>query len=341
MKRARFVLLWCLAVGLGAVGPHPADAAEPGLLYPGVSEVAVRRGSALIYNLVASSAADPAAEDTRLTFTNGSTTSAAFLRLFFVDGDSGNATSSFVCLTAGQTSSVPASVLRPGVTGFAVAIAVNGVNGCPAVFNEVSGQAQVRLASGFQGTLPALGVAALGAAPCAANATVAFDGVVYNRLPRVLHLTSVASPAEERTLLVVNRIGGDLSASSLVVGGITGTLYDDAQNAAGYSADTGSSRQFRSELTDSFPATAPPFGSLVPVGRTGWMRIMGAADVGLTGAALVLRPDGQVAPLAARSAGSDKAPAAVGAFTGALNLRVSTLSGAAHSYTFAVAPPTC
>lgn len=361
MTGARAALVWILAACLlGLVGSRPAETAELGLLYddppppmtaPTPSEPAVRHGSVLIYNLVTSSAADPTAENTRLTLTNRNETQTAAVRLFFVEGASGSATSSVACLHPGQTASVLASSLRAGVTGFVVAIAVHPTTGCPIVFNDLAGQGQVWLASQFRGILPALGVAAVSAPSCdsAPQVTVFFDGVAYSRLPRVLHLTNLASRADERTLLVVNRIGGTGTTFNSPIGTLTGTLYDDAQHAFGYSASTGTRRQFLSELSDAFPSTAPPLGTVIPAGRTGWLRIFSQSDIGLTGAAFFLKFQPQAAPSAARSAtaqkpkgvaGTRQPPAAIADFTGALDLRISTLSSA-NSYTFTPQPPGC
>jgi hypothetical protein len=335
-RRLRVLLL-----GLALLAARAAEAVDPGLTYPSSAEVTTKHGSVLIYSLVSSSATDPAAEDTRLAVTNRSTSTSAAVRLFFVEGATGSVTSSVACLTPAQTASVRASTLRAGVTGFVVAVAVNSATGCPVQFNQLAGQAQVQLASGFRGTLPALGVAAQAAPSCGPPASLVFDGVTYNQLSRELHVPGVASRADEKALLVVNRIGGDLGGATTAIGGLQGTLYDDVETPFSFASDTGSRRQLSSELDDAFPPTTPPFGSAIAAGRSGWLRLNGTADVGLTGAVFFFEPPPAAVPSGARTVGPKQTPPLPGGpFTGAHPLGTSALS-LTNTLTFTAEAPGC
>jgi hypothetical protein len=53
-----------------------------------------------------------------------------------------------ICLTANQTTTFLASEQDPGTTGYHLAIAVDGVNGCPINFNFLIGDEYIKLESG-------------------------------------------------------------------------------------------------------------------------------------------------------------------------------------------------
>src|SRR5215468_8953213 len=64
-----------------------AFAADPGQTYPPTSEVSDQKaGSFLFYNFYTSGATSGATANTRVNITNTSSTSSAFVHLFFVDG---------------------------------------------------------------------------------------------------------------------------------------------------------------------------------------------------------------------------------------------------------------
>src|SRR5262245_50342703 len=102
-----------VAVSVEAVEPfYPAD---PGLTPDAASEVSDQKmGSVLFFNFVTSNASEPWLEDTRLTLTNNSEVSSAFVRMYFVNGTTGAVSSRFQCLTPTQTSSIQASDVAPG-----------------------------------------------------------------------------------------------------------------------------------------------------------------------------------------------------------------------------------
>ena len=349
MTVARGLVLAGLAV-LALLGVGTAEAADPGLFYPFVSEVSDQRtGSVLFFNYYASSTDSPASDDTHVSLTNTSTSSAAFIRLLFVNGDSGGVAASTICLTATQTARFALSELRPGESGFLIAVSIDGVNGCPFSFNHLVGRADVRLASGFRGSLEAVTIPALsngvlfGCNGSSAGVDLAFSGLPaeYARLPRTLELSSVAARADARALLVVNRIGGN--ATSLAgAGTVSGVLYDDAQNPFPFSFTHGSP-QFRSELSDVFPATSTPFETVVPAGRTGWLTLFNAgSDFAYLGAALTLAQTSGSKPVAALWTGRDQAAPPSPTVTGAVNLRAPTITnGVVTLPGLPVFPPSC
>ena len=305
-------------------------AAEPGLVYPIDSEVSDQKaGSLLFYNFYTSGAASGNAQNTQFSITNTSTSSAAFVHLFFV-ADSCSVADQFVCLTARQTTSFLASDIDPGVSGYMVAIANDGVNGCPFSFNFLIGSAYVKLASGHHGRLNAEAFTALynGVLPgCDANSTTAtinFDGVAYNLAPAVLALDNIQSRADGNdTLLIINRVGGNLAIGASTLGSLFGQLADDAENVFSFSVS--GSCQLRSSLSNNFPRTVPRFEEVIPAGRSGWLLIYNqTAAIGILGAAINFNPN---------------AGAAANAFSGGDNLHKLRFTTA--TYTVPVFPASC
>ena len=311
----------CRTVTCPAVGP--------GGIFPAGSEMSDQKaGSVLIYNVYTSST-DPTRQNTRINITNVHSVLPAFVHLFFV-AEGCAVADSYICLTPNQTASFLASDLDPGVTGYMVAVAVDGVIGCPVNFNYLIGDEYVKFASGHAANLGAEAFAAIpgGRPVCDQNsvtATIAFDGVSYNRTPAVLALDNVGSRADGNdTLLIVNRIGGNLGIGAASLGSLFGILYDDAENALSFSVTGGC--QLRSSITNNFPRTTPRFETFIPAGRTGWLRIYNQTGaIGMTGAAINFNPN---------SASS------AGAFNQGHNLHALTLN-AGMSYVIPVFPPSC
>jgi len=312
-----------------------AFAADPGLVYPPESEVSDQKaGSVLFYNFYTSGATSGNAQNTSINITNTSSTSAAFVHLFFVDGTSCSIADSFICLTANQTSNFLASDVDPGVSGYIVAVASSGVNGCPVSFNFLIGDEYVKLSTGHAANLGAEAFSALyaGVLPgCDANsvtATLNFNGVLggYNRAPRVLALDNFASRADGNdTLLIINRVGGNLATGAATVGSLFGLVYDDAENVGSFTITSGAC-QLRGSLSNAFPRSTPRIETHVPAGRSGWLKIYNiGADVAYLGAAINFNPN---------HASSDSS------FNGGHNLHKLTLSAAA-SLTIPIFPPSC
>ena len=320
-----------------------ALAADPGLVYPPQSEVSDQKaGSVLIYNYYTSGATSGNAQNTRINITNTSTSSAAFVHLYFV-GETCLIADSYICLTATQTASFLASDVDPGVSGYLVAMAVDGVNGCPVSFNWLIGDEYVKLTTGHAANLGAEAFSALwsgngtgpgGTGPatlpgCDANSTTAvlnFDGTAggYNRVPAVLAGSNVPSRADGNdTIVILNRIGGNLGIGAATLGSLFGIFYDDAETSVSFSFS--GSCQFRSVLSNAFPRVTPRLETFIPAGRSGWFKIFNqSAAIGILGAMINFNAN---------------STAAANAFNGGHNLHTLTLTTA--SYTVPVFPPSC
>jgi len=339
-----------------------AFAADPGVLYPATSEASDQKaGSLLFYNIYTSSASGTT-ENTRINITNTSTTQAAFVHLFFVARECGVA-DSFICLTATQTASFLTSDVDPVTSGYIVAVADDGVTGCPVAFNHLIGDLYVKFSTGHAANLGAVAFAALYPggkdsdgnvikAPGCTDASITAElrlngrvsagppavappggvsdpasGATYNQLPRVLALSNIPSAADGNdTLLIVNRVGGNLATGTNTTVGLFGLLYDDAENVFSFTLGT-SNCQLRGTLgSANFPRTTPRFGTIIPAGRSGWMKLYNVnADVGYLGAMINF------------NAG---ATTAAGAFSGGHNLHHLTLSSA-NTLIVPIFPPSC
>ncbi len=306
-------------------------AADPGLLYPAASATSDQKaGSVLFYNIYSSSAPNPSAQNTRLNITNTSSTSAAFVHLFFVDGSNCSVADRYICLTALQTMTFLASEQDPGTTGYLVAIAVDGVYGCPTSFNFLIGDEFIKFESGHFASLGAEALSALyhGSLPgCDGNsvtATISFDGVSYNRVPRVLAISSIGSPADGNVVRGwINRVGGDLRTTAGSIGTIFGILYDDAETPQSYTfPSSGCQRGFT--LSDTFPRTTPRFSRVIPAGQTGWTKFWSVSDVGIFGAVISFNAS---------------AAAGAGAFNGGRNMHKLRLTS--DAYVMPIFNPSC
>ena len=294
--RMLFCLVFC--------GIH-AFAADPGASYPAQSMVSDQKaGSVLVYNIYTSSASEAWDVNSRINLTNTNATSSVAVHLFFIDGESCSVADSFLCLTPSQTITYLASDIDPGVTGYLIAVAVDRT-GWPTNFNYLIGDAFVKLPSGHLGNLLAEAFAATfvadGAHDSSADtATLWFDGSgrphSYNPLPRVLAADNLSSRASESTqYLVVNRIGGNLTASAAPVGSLFGLLYDDAERAFSFNLTT-QYCQLAGVLSNSFPRTVPRLESIIPAGRSGWMRLTdNLSGSGILGSIFECNPAGNKA----------------------------------------------
>src|SRR5581483_6191786 len=232
-------------------------------------------GSVLFYAVYSSSAVEGGLneENTRISITNIHPTMGVVVHLFVIDGNTCSAADTFVCLTANQTVALLASDVDPGVTGYVVAVAVDGPpgfadghgTGCPISFNYLIGSAKVKLkvASSREADLQAescaseFGSPVPGCEPNSTSAILRFNGMAngYNRLPRVLAVDSIASPADaNNTLLVVDRIGGDLSVGGPFIGPLFGILFDDQENPYSFTTDV-QACQLRRVFSNTFPRT--------------------------------------------------------------------------------------
>ena len=136
MRTSRKLAHLLLALFALVVMSSFALAADPGLLVPPTSEASdQKQGSILFYNTYTSGATSGNTQNTRINITNTSVTGAAFVHLYFV-AEGCSIADSYICLTATQTASFLASDVDPGISGYLVAVAVDGVLGCPVSKNS-------------------------------------------------------------------------------------------------------------------------------------------------------------------------------------------------------------
>lgn len=269
---------------------------EPEL--PPTSAVSVQKpGSILIYNLYTSSSFDPDSANTRINITNTTDYGNVTVHLFFIDGNTCQVSDSYLCLTTNQTTSFLVSDMDPGVTGYLVAIAVDGLTGCPINFNYLVGDEYIQLQSGHAANLGAESFAAIAETPCECDGNmptveIALDGENYNLAPRTLAASNIISPVDNNsTLMVVNRVGGNLSLGLGSIGLLSGVLFDDLEKAFSFSVSAGC--QFREFFSNSFPRTAPRINQIISSGHSGWMRFFAHDDVGIIGATITYNPSSQ------------------------------------------------
>jgi hypothetical protein len=323
-RKLTSVFLTLFALTLMSVA---AMAADPGAPYPATSEVSDQKaGSVLFYNIYTSAASGGNTQNARISLTNTSSTSAAFVHLFFVS-DSCSVADSYICLTPNQTASFLASDVDPGIKGYIVAVAVD-FNGCPTSHNFLIGDEYVKFSSGHAANLGAEAFARISTpTTCAgSDAALLFDGTDYNKAPRVLAVSNVPSRLDGNdTMIIVNRVGGWLSTGTFTTGTLFGLLYDDAESAYSFSLTGGC--QIMGSLSDSYPRVAPRFTTIIPQGRSGWLKLYNnATDNGILGAVINFNAN----------AGSQP-----GAFNGGRNMHKLTLTTGASTYTIPVFPPSC
>jgi len=81
---------------------------------------------------------------------------------------------------------------------------------------------------------------------------------------------------------VVNRIGGNLLTGADRLTSLSGLLFDDADTAISFS-EAPRNAQLRVFLGDNFPRTVPRYSTLIPAGRTGWMKFWAVEDEAISG----------------------------------------------------------
>ena len=119
-----------------------------------------------------------------------------------------------------------------------------------------------------------------------------FDGVNYAFAPRLLALPNISSLADGNdTLLILNRLGGDLRTTATSLGEISGALYYDTGREFGFSISS-TKRQFVSRLSNDFPRTITRYGDVIRAGRSGWMRLWLVDDAAILGAVINYNPGG-------------------------------------------------
>jgi hypothetical protein len=305
-----------------------AFAADPGAPIPDTSAVSDQRaGSVLFYNVYTSSATNPGTENTRINITNTSSARSAVVHLFFVDGTSCSPADSVICLTANQTATFTTGDLDPGTAGYLVAIAIDA-NGCPIKFNFLIGDEYVKFASGHTANLGAEAVAGIDVSRCGdvdSLTTLNFNDGQYGRLPATVAVDNLPSRADGNdTLVILDRPSGNLAIGADALGAVVGILYNDEENAFSFSF-TSNQCQFKFSVSNTTPRTAPRFSTVVPAGRSGWIKFFTYRDnVPLLGAVINLNAS---------------ASSSATAFSEGHNLHKLRLTNS--SITIPVFPPSC
>jgi len=306
-----------------------------------------KAGSVLIYNYFGASATTAEAEETLINLTNNHTSRSAAVHLFIVDGSSGAVKDSFVTLAPNQTYTLLASSLASRFRGYLIAVAVDSQTGCPTSFNYLTGDEYIRIAAGHTAILNAVAFAALyngNLGNCGLRATNApaevattqidLDGVSYDAAGSLLGLDSFRHPtADSSTLLIVNRLGGDLAQGLRPIGDFNGVVYNSSGEGFRFAGQT-ASPQLRQELSDLLSAN--PNSLLPDLGRLGRLQLRATEETAITGAAISLNRNTAPSPTSDSSAALAPSPIII-ALNGGRNLR--HLAPAKASFIIPVSAP--
>lgn len=272
-----------------------ALAADPGQPYPWASEASDQKaGSLLVYNFYTST---PGVNNrnTRLNITNTSSTFPAFVHMFFISETCAVADYK-TDLTPNQTFSFLVSDYDPGFSGYLIALAENPITGLPYSHNFLIGDEYFKSAIG-EANLGAIAFAALwngnypGAYDGGPLVTVPFNGTTgYNRAAATVAADNIPSRQDlNETTVILNSLTGNLSSAMGSVGTMFGLLYDDVEVSYSFSISVGC--HTRVTLSDTTPRTAPRFTTVIPAGRTGWMKLYTNSAAALVGAMVNKNPN--------------------------------------------------
>ncbi|MEY3283809.1 MAG: hypothetical protein RIR86_1822, partial [Acidobacteriota bacterium] len=84
-------------------------------------------------------------------------------------------------------------------------------------------------------------------------------------------------------LLIVNRLGGNLTNGAERLGTLAGLLFDDSEVSRSFMLNGGEC-QVRGLIGNNYPRTVPRYTTVIPAGRTGWMKFWANGDEAITGA---------------------------------------------------------
>ncbi len=239
---------------------------------PALSDM--KPGSVLFFNRYTSNPSSPQQNDTQINITNTSQNAFASIHLFLIDGATCSVADSFIGLTPNQTASFLVSDFDPGITGYMVAVAVDGG---PTQFNYLIGDEYIREADGRQANLAAVAIAKRSygnVEPDNGVATLNFDGKEYDQLPNSVALSSFNSQVTDLTEVYIYT-----PSANLATGEAPGTttaftlVYDDVENVF---STTVRFQCYGTIRLNSLRIAAGGLNRIVPAGRTGWIRFNGS-----------------------------------------------------------------
>ncbi|MBK6798334.1 MAG: hypothetical protein IPG76_16550 [Acidobacteria bacterium] len=277
-----------------------ALAADPGQPYPAESEASDQKaGSLLVYNYYTST---PGVNNrnTRVNITNTNAQRFAYVHLFFISETCAVADYK-TDLTPNQTFSFLVSDYDPGFSGYIIALAENPRTGLPVRNNWLIGDEYFKAAIG-SANLGAIAFSALwqdeqdypdyNGGP---TITVQLNGVQYNRAAATVAADNIPSKQDlNDTTIILNSLRGDLTSVMGSVGTMFGLLYDDVEVSYSFSINVGC--HTRVTLSDTTPRTAPRFTTVIPAGRTGWMKLYTNGANALVGAMVNSNPNTESRP---------------------------------------------
>jgi len=260
----------------------------------------MKAGSILAYTYYTSNSNNSSATDTRINITNTHPTASIVVHFFFV-ASSCSVADFKAELTQNQTYSFLTSDFDPDTTGYVLAVAEDQV-GLPIAWNYLIGDLYSKLANTFSVNLGAIAYAArytfntqgISSNPpspadtlaTAETVTINFGGNVgtggsYDALGRSFAVDNIPSRASgDTTRVIYAGIKGSYVTGPAGAGanGMFGVLYDDAEQGQSFnwSWDCASVKT----LDNNTPRTAPRLDTVIPAGRTGWIRTYHNGDVG-------------------------------------------------------------
>ncbi|MFN7931606.1 MAG: hypothetical protein U0Y68_27480 [Blastocatellia bacterium] len=247
-------------------------------------------GSVLFYHRYLSSIGSNG-DNTTLSITNTSLTDSVKVRLFFVSAVDCQVAEVSVCLAAQQTTSFLMSDYDPANKGYCIAVACDA-QGRPTQFNWLIGNAQLRQTSTvnsqkYDATLSALAISkrTTGALTPTNNvAEMAFDDTNYDRLPAQLAADNLPSQGTNAgnanaTLLTLFR-----PLANLAGGAPSASLNLTLTNNSNQSTATTQALGCYVDMRLSTLRLNPTLATILPVGKTGWMRLSATDNGPLIGA---------------------------------------------------------
>ena len=236
-------------------------------------------GSILFFPIYTSIQGDSQHQDAVIRVTNTHSSQDAIVHAFFALGDNGGVADAFL-IVPGETVAFNASDVDSGSTGCLVFVAVDA-NGNPTNFNYLTGQYDIRFASGHGGNnLNAKAIRALSTVapdPSAKTADLNFNGLDYEFLPKTLQASNLPSVADGNdTTIIVSRLGGDLGSYMAPLGDLAGILRSQAMTPYNWTATVAAPAiQMIQTLSGTFPGTNPSYLGIVPAGQKGTTTVWG------------------------------------------------------------------